>query len=82
MTAQMIIRLHPQTKSKLIELARAEGKNTSQVVRELIENYIQNRDMASHVDDLWDRVGKELQARNVGAKQIKRAIDESRAAGK
>ncbi|MFQ5707680.1 MAG: ribbon-helix-helix protein, CopG family [bacterium] len=79
MTTQMIIRLDSETKTKLAKLAHAEGKNTSQVVRELIEDYIQNRDMGSYIDDLWDRVGKKLKARNVGSREIERAICNSRA---
>ncbi|NIP61385.1 MAG: ribbon-helix-helix protein, CopG family [Nitrosopumilaceae archaeon] len=82
MTTQMIIRLDSETKTKLTKLAQAEGKNTSQVVRELIEDYIQNRDMGSYIDDLWDRLGKKLKARNVGSREIERAIYESRASKK
>ena len=82
MTTQMLIRLDSDTKSKLTKLAQAEGKNTSQVIRELIESYIQNRDMSSYVDDLWSRAGEKLKARNVGSKQIDRAIKDSRRASK
>jgi predicted DNA-binding protein len=78
MTTQMIIRLDSRTKTKLTKLAQAEGKNTSQVVRELIEDYIQNRDMGSYIDDLWNRVGKKLKDRNVGKGEIERAIHDSR----
>lgn len=80
MTTQMIIRLDSKTKLKLMKLAQAEGKNTSQVVRELIEDYIQDRDMGSYIDDLWKRVGKQLKSRNVDRAAIKRAIRDSRAA--
>jgi predicted DNA-binding protein len=40
MTTQMIVRLDAGTKTKLTKFAQTEGKNTSQVVRELIENYM------------------------------------------
>ena len=82
MTSQMIIRLDSETKTRLKKLAQAEGKNTSQVVRELIEDYIQNRDMGSYIDDLWCRIGKKLKARKVGIDEIERAIHESRASKK
>ena len=78
MTTQMILRLDLNTKAKLTKLAQAEGKNTSQVVRELIENYIQDRDMGSYIDGLWYRIGKKLKARNVGAKEIEQAIHDTR----
>lgn len=78
MTTQMILRLDVNTKTKLTKLAQAEGKNTSQVVRELIENYIQDRDMGSYIDGLWDGIGKKLKARNVGDKEIEQAIHDTR----
>lgn len=79
MSNQMIIRINPETKSKLTKLAQAEGKNTSQVVRELIETYIQDRDMSAYIDDLWDRVGKKLKFRGVSDKKIEQAILKARA---
>lgn len=78
MTTQMILRLDLNTKAKLTKLAQAEGKNTSQVVRELIEDYIQDRDMGSYIDGLWDGIGKKLKARNVGDKEIEQAIHDTR----
>ena len=78
----MIIRLDSAIKNKLARLAQAEGKNTSQVVREIIEEYIRNRDVGAYIDDLWDRVGKKLRTRNVGLRDIDRAIEENRASGK
>ena len=82
MTTQMIIRLDAETKTKLTKLARADGKNSSQVVRELIENYIQDRDMGGYIDDLWNRVGKKFKARDIGTGQIERAIRDVRASKK
>jgi len=82
MTTQMIVRLDSDTKTKLTKLARTEGKNTSQVVRELIENYIQERDMGAYIDDLWNRVGKKLKARGIGSDDIERTIHDVRASGK
>jgi len=82
MTTQMIVRLDSEIKTKLTKLARAEGKNTSQVVRELIENYIQDRDMGAYIDDLWNRVGKKLKSRGIGSDDIERAIHDFRAPGK
>lgn len=78
MTTQMILRLDLNTKTKLTKLAQAEGKNTSQVVRELIEDYIQDRDMGSYIAGLWDGIGKKLKARNVGDKEIEQAIHDTR----
>ena len=82
MTIQMIVRLDSEIKTKLTKLARAEGKNTSQVLRELIENYIRDRDMDTYVGDLWNRVGKKLKDRGIGSDDIDRAIHDVRASGK
>ncbi len=56
MTTQMIVRIDPNLKSKVNNFAKAEGKNVSEVVRELLEDYVKSRDINSYVDDLWDRI--------------------------
>ena len=81
-TTQMIIRLDANTKTNLSKLARSEGKNTSQVVRELIEKYVQDRNIDVYIDDLWNRVGQKLKAQNVKEDDIKRVIRDVRAVKK
>lgn len=78
MTTQMSIRLDSEVKSKITGLARIEGKRASQVVRELIENYIRDRDIGAYVDDLWSRAGEKLTSRGVGLEDIERTIREVR----
>ena len=80
MSTQMIIRLDSDLKIKLNRLARSEGKTTSQVVRELIEGYIQDRDISGYIDDLWARVGRQLQQQKVQSTDIEQAITEVRSA--
>ena len=75
---QMLIRLDSSTKNKLRKFAQSEGKNTSQVVRELIEKYIQNRDMNNYIDDLWEKIGKKLKANNVTQEDVEKAIKDVR----
>lgn len=79
MTTQMIVRVPEDLKSKVNSLAKTEGKNVSIVVRELLEDYVKNRDMSSYIDDLWGRIGSTLKAKGVGTKDIRRAILEARA---
>lgn len=79
MDAQMIIRIDPVLKSKVNNLARAEGKNTSQLVRELLEEYVQDRDIELYIDDLWQRVGNKLKAKGIGPDDIDQAIKDVRA---
>jgi predicted DNA-binding protein len=75
----MIIRINPELKNKVNYLARAEGKSVSEVVRELLEDYVKNRDIGLYIDDLWQRISDKLISRKVGSKEIQRAIQEVRA---
>jgi predicted transcriptional regulator len=74
----MLIRIDAELKSKLSRLARAEGKTSSQMVRELIGDYVKDRDIGAYVDDLWDRIGKKLKERGIKAADIEEAIAETR----
>ncbi|MEJ2165981.1 MAG: ribbon-helix-helix protein, CopG family [Desulfobacterales bacterium] len=78
MTTQMIVRINPELKNKVHSLAKAEGKSVSEVVRELLEDYVKNRDIGLYIDDLWQRIGDRLVLRKVGSKEIQRAIQEVR----
>ena len=82
MSKQMIIRIDPQLKNRMQELARTEGKNASQVVRELIEDYVADRDPVAAIDDLWDRIGDRLKSRGVQKRDINKAIKAVRTAAR
>jgi predicted DNA-binding protein len=79
MSTQMIVRINPELKNKVNSLAKAEGKSVSEVVRELLEDYVKNRDIGLYIDDLWQRIGDKLLSRKVGPKDVQRAIQEVRA---
>lgn len=78
MSTQMIIRIPSEVKERLSKLARVEGKTTSQMVRELIEEYIKDRDISSYIDDLWNRIGGKLRSKGVTPRDIEKAIKETR----
>ncbi len=78
MTTQMIIRIDSEIKNRLNRLARVEGKTTSQMVRELIEDYIREKDIGTYIDDLWDRSGGKLRSKGIKQGDIDRVIKESR----
>ena len=78
MSNQMIVRIQPELKAKVNTLAKAEGKSVSEVVRELLDGYVKNRDISSYIDDLWNRVGISLQSRGVRRSDIQRAIKDAR----
>jgi len=75
----MIVRLDPDLKAKVNSLAKAEGKSVSEVVRELLEEYVRNRDVGSYIDELWNRIGGKLASRGVAPRDISRAIKQVRA---
>jgi len=74
MADQLLIRIDPDLKKSLERLSRAEGKTTSRIVRELVSKYVKERDIASYIDGLWDRIGKKLKSRGVRPAQINSAI--------
>ncbi|MGA1865428.1 MAG: ribbon-helix-helix protein, CopG family [bacterium] len=78
MTNQMIVRIDPDLKNKVNNIAKAEGKSVSEVVRELLEEYVKNRDIGSYVDDLWQRIGHKLKSQGIGQQEIKDAIQKAR----
>jgi predicted transcriptional regulator len=78
METQMIIRIDPDLKDRLSRLARAEGKTTSQMVRELIRDYVKERDIGAYIDGLWDRIGEKLAARGVRPADIQKIVAATR----
>ena len=78
MTTQMIVRIDPELKNKVNNMAKAEGKSVSEVVRELLEEYVKNRDIGLYIDDLWQRIGHKLKSKGIGQQEIKRAIQKVR----
>jgi predicted DNA-binding protein len=60
---QLLILIDEDTKKKVRRLARLEGKTTSTVVRELLAEYIREKDIVSYIDGLWDRIGVRMRLR-------------------
>jgi hypothetical protein len=78
MTEQMIVRIDPVLKAKVNKLAKVEGKNVSEVVRELLEDYVKSRDINSYIDDLWGRIGGKLAEKGFKSGDINNIIKEAR----
>jgi len=78
MATQMIIRIDPILKEKISKLAKKEGKNLSELVRELLEEYARKRDMGAYIDNLWNRIGNKLSKNNINQADIEKAIKEVR----
>jgi len=74
MSTQMIVRIDPDLKAKVHNFAKVEGKNVSEVVRELLEEYVKSRDMTAYIDNLWKRIEDKFASGDFGPKEIKRVI--------
>jgi predicted DNA-binding protein len=74
----MIVRIDPDLKAKVNNFAKVEGKSVSEVVRELLEEYVKTRDIDSYIDSLWERIGGKLASNGAGPKDVKRVIRDVR----
>ena len=79
MTTQMIVRVDPDLKAKVNNFAKVEGKSVSEVVRELLEEYVKNRDMGAYIDNLWGRIGGKIGLSGFSPKDVKHVIRDVRA---
>ena len=79
MTTQMMVRIDPDLKAKVNNFAKVEGKSVSEVVRELLEEYVKNRDIDSYISNLWNRIGGKLTSSGFAPKDVKSIIRDVRA---
>lgn len=82
MSDQLLIRIDPDLKASLERLSRAEGKTTSHTVRELIRDYVRDRDVAGYIDGLWERIGRKLGERGAKPADVVKAVDDVRKASR
>jgi predicted DNA-binding protein len=82
MSGHLLIRIDPELKKRLDQLSRSEGKTTSRMVRELIGDYVKQRDISGYIDGLWERIGKKLRARGAKKSDIGRSIAQARKASR
>ena len=78
MATQMIVRIDPDLKAKVSKFAKVEGKSVSEVVRELLQEYVKTRDIDSYIDNLWARTGGKFASSGIGPKDVKRIIRDVR----
>ena len=78
MANSMLIRLDQDVKTRISRLAKLEGKTSSQIIRELISEYIKERDISSYIDSLWTRISEEIRNSGFKEKDINKAIEEVR----
>ena len=78
MATQMIIRVESGLKNKISQIAKSEGKNLSELVRELLVKYTRERDIGPYINELWDRIGKKLTQSGISETDIPQVIKQAR----
>ena len=79
MTTQMIIRIDEALKKRATAAAKAEGRNISEVVREMLEEYVVNRDLGGVIDDIWGRAENRIRKAGFSASDVNGVIRKVRA---
>ena len=74
MTEQLLIRIAPELKRKLSKMASLEGKTSTQVVRDLIQEYIRQRDLPAYIEDVWARIAADLASKGVKQSDVAKTI--------
>ena len=72
--AQLIVRIDENLKGHLQNLARQEGKSTSDVVRSLVERYVQDRDRGAALRALWNQMQQNAEKNGADAEDVDQAI--------
>lgn len=80
MTTQLAVRVEGELKDKFSRLVQAEGRNASEVIRDLMARYVAEHDIAGYIDDLWSRVGRAMADAGSSAGDVSQAIVEVRKA--
>ena len=79
MANTMLVRLDSESKLGISRLAKLEGKTASQIIRELVSQYIREHDISGYIDLLWKRIGEEIRDAGFSEKDISKVIKEVRA---
>ncbi|MEF8795733.1 MAG: ribbon-helix-helix domain-containing protein [Salinivenus sp.] len=72
--AQLTVRIDEDLKGHLQNLARQEGKSTSDVVRGLVQRYVRDRDRGAALRALWNQMQQNAEKAGAGPEDVDRAI--------
>ena len=78
MANQLIVRIDPELKMKASRLAKRDGKNLSEVIRDLLESYVKKRDIGAYIDQLWNRIGDKIAEKGITEDDIESIIQDVR----
>jgi len=68
------VRIDEDLKGRLQNLARQEGKSTSDVVRSLVERYVLDRDQGAALRALWNRMQENAEGAGTAPEDVEEAI--------
>jgi predicted transcriptional regulator len=77
--AQLTVRIDEDLKGHLQALARQEGKSTSDVVRSLVQRYVQDRDRSAAFGALWKQMQRRAEEAGASREDVEAAIESVRA---
>jgi predicted DNA-binding protein len=72
--AQLTVRIDDELKDQFDKLARHEGKTTSDVVRDLVNEYVQDRDRSAFLRNLWNRMRENAEAAGMTREDVDETI--------
>ena len=78
MTTQLAVRVEEELKGRFSRLVQAEGRNASEVIRDLMAKYVDEHDIAGYIDGLWSRLGRSMTDAGYSVNDVPRAIAEAR----
>jgi len=72
--AQLTVRIDDDLKDHLQALARREGTSTSDVVRSLVQRYVQDRDRGAALRALWNQMQQNAEEAASGPEDVDEAL--------
>ena len=75
---RLTVRIDDDLKDHLQTLARQEGKSTGDVVRGLVQRYVQDRDQGAALRALWDRMRERAEEARASQRGVEDAIESAR----
>lgn len=79
MNTSILIRVDKDKKERFERMARRRGKTTSEVVREMMDEYVERHDMRGYLSKLISDIGEDFKKQGITQADIDRTIKEVRA---
>jgi len=77
----ILINIDEQLKSRFDRTAKMEGKTRSEKIRELMSEYVVERDIRKWIDDIWNGIGTQLKNAGYSQKDVEQAVKKARKRG-